>query len=123
MKTKTRINQTDQDILDELIACARKVVATHTRELDEREKLHREGKKAPDKWDVSPATIRGVLSLVPKLLEIRRVLHDLPPLTRERVTASKQAAVRAAPKSAGPQPVDFTNINNAISRAAQLGIK
>ncbi|MDC1143055.1 hypothetical protein OAU50_08185, partial [Planctomycetota bacterium] len=62
-------------------------------------------------------------SLVPKLLEIRRVLYDLPPLKRERVKAVKPVPPASSPKQTGPQPVDFMNINNAISRAAQLGIK
>ncbi|MDC1141521.1 hypothetical protein OAU50_00375 [Planctomycetota bacterium] len=109
MNTNVKIDEQDQEVLNELITCARGIVATHTRELTEREQRHREAKRPPEKRQVSPSVIRGFLSLVPKLLEMRRALRNMPPLKRITVKAKKSSNQR--------ETLNFANVNNAVSPA------
>ncbi|MHC4841305.1 MAG: hypothetical protein ACYTDT_10195 [Planctomycetota bacterium] len=86
--TQQQIETQDHEILDELITCAREMVRAHARELTDRTHRHKEGRRPPEKWEISPAVIRGLLALVPRLLDARRVALGMPRLMQKAKPAN-----------------------------------
>ncbi len=116
MSTKTT-NKTDRDIeledlliLDECLACARLMMKAHIGEEKQRNKLIEKGEELPKRWQISPAVVRGLLTIVPKLQGYRRMLRKIP------------AMVENVSKKVIQQAVKLTNINDMFQAKPNVSL-
>ncbi len=107
-RTKRELDHDDLQILEECISCARSIMKAHTREEKSRKRLHEKIEELPKRWQVSPAVAKALVNTVPRLLDMRRTLLNMPALVRKIVRQTVKKGLDSA--------VKLTNISDMPSR-------